>query len=80
MTHSIDAEMSEIRNAYQHFGTLADPFHSQAHKDAMVAVGRSLHAKGGADLVGRVLMEMPHAPEGFSEEFIAYLTMIWPAE
>ena len=35
--------------------------------------------KVAGDLVRKVLIELRHAPEGYSEDFLSYLTMKWPA-
>ena len=79
MLVNINAEMSEILSVYPHFQNLAAPFHSVEHEHWVTEVGRSLYAKGGGDLVRKVLIELRHAPEGYSEDFLSYLTMKWPA-
>jgi hypothetical protein len=79
MLVNIDAEMSEILSVYPHFQNLAAPFHSVEHEHWVTEVGRSLYAKGGGDLVRKVLIELRHAPEDYSEDFLSYLTMKWPA-
>ena len=67
MLVNIDAEMSEILSVYPHFQNLAAPFHSVEHENWMAEVGRSLYAKGGGDLIRKVLIELRHAPEDYSE-------------
>ena len=67
--------MSEILSVYPHFQNLAAPFHSVEYENWVAEVGRSLYAKGGGDLVRKVLIELRHAPEGYSEDFLSYLTM-----
>ena len=76
MLVNIDAEMSEILSVYPHFQSLAAPFHSVEYENWVTEVGRSLYAKGGGSLVRKVLIELRHAPEGYSEDFLSYLTML----
>jgi len=66
MLVNIDAEMSEILSVYPHFQSLAAPFHSVEYENWVTEVGRSLYAKGGGSLVRKVLIELRHAPEGYS--------------
>jgi hypothetical protein len=79
MPHNITAEMSDILSVYPHFQNLAMPFQSIEYESWLRQVGQSLHAKGGVDLVRKVLIELRHAPEGYSDDFLSYLAMKWPA-
>jgi hypothetical protein len=56
MLVNINAAMSEILSVYPHFQNLAAPFHSVKYENWVAEVGRSLYAKGGGDLVRKVLI------------------------
>jgi hypothetical protein len=79
MLVNINAEMSEILSVYPHLQNLAAPFKSVEYENWVAEVGRSLYAKGGRDLVRKFLIELRRAPEDYSEHFLSYLTMKWPA-
>jgi hypothetical protein len=78
MLHNNDAEMSEILSIYPHFIDLTAPFHSLEFEGRLHKVGQSLYAKGGIDLVRKVLIDLRHQPEGYSDDFISYLATVWP--
>ena len=79
MTHNIAATLSQIRNTCPRFENVTFPFSDPADEDALMTLGHRLHQQGGADLVGRVLLDLVRDP-AMSEDFTSWLAMVWPAD